>query len=253
MLCAARVKVGPIIQTFWAIYDRRDDRLLERTVTLFPGARGQVWSEDGKGAGITYSRDGGTVMHIDDDDPEAGRVRCFLHIGDGKWIESVCPNGAGGYVWTRKRVVPVRCDVRVGDRSLEVEAIGVEDESAGYHPRHTVWSWSAGVGTLTDGRPVGWNLVEGVNDPPVNSERAIWVDGEPSEPGPATFDGLEAIAFDDGARLAFAAEAERARTEDRRFVRYSYRQPFGTFRGTLPGGLQLESGLGVMEHHDALW
>ena len=27
MVCAARVKVGPIIQTFWAIYDRREDRL----------------------------------------------------------------------------------------------------------------------------------------------------------------------------------------------------------------------------------
>ena len=28
-----------------------------------------------------------------------------------------------------------------------VEASGVTDETCGYHPRHTVWSWSAGVGT----------------------------------------------------------------------------------------------------------
>ena len=36
-------------------------------------------------------------------------------------------------------------------------------------------------------------------------------------------------------------------------IKYSYRQPFGTFAGTLPGGVELESGLGVMEFHDAHW
>jgi Protein of unknown function (DUF2804) len=253
MLCAARVKVGPMMQNFWALYDRTDNRLLERTVTLPPGARGQVWSEDGQGAGITYSHNGGTLMRVEDEHPEAGRVQFFLRIGEGRWVESVCPNGAGGYVWTRKRVVPVVCDIRIGERRLEVEARGLEDESAGYHPRHTVWSWSAGVGTLRDGRPVGWNLVEGVNDPPERSERAIWVNGEPFEPGPVGFDDLDAVAFDDGARLEFSAEAERVASEDRRLVRYSYRQPFGTFSGTLPGGLALDRGLGVMEHHDAVW
>ena len=129
----------------------------------------------------------------------------------------------------------------------------MEDESAGYHPHHTVWSWSAGVGETTDGRAVGWNLVSGVNDPPERSERAIWLNGQPSEPGPVSFDGLEAIAFDDGARLQFTRECERSREESRLVARYSYRQPFGSFSGTLPGGLELARGLGVMEHHDARW
>ena len=124
------------------------------------------------------------------------------------------------------------------ERRIRCKARGVEDESAGYHPRHTVWSWSAGVGTLTDGREVGWNLVEGVNDPPERSERAIWVDGEPFEPGPSTFGGLETIGFDDGSGIEFVAEAERSRTEKRGPISYSYRQPFGTFTGTLPGGLR---------------
>ena len=116
-----------------------------------------------------------------------------------------------------------------------------------------VWNWSAGVGTLTDGREVGWNLVEGVNDPPEQSERAIWVDGEPFEPGPSTFSGLEAVSFEDGSEIECAAEAERSRVEKRGPISYSYRQPFGTFTGTLPGGLDLASGMGVMESHDATW
>ena len=103
-------------------------------------------------------------------------------------------------------------------------------------------------------RPLG-RLEPGRRDqrPAERSERAIWIDGEPSEPGPVEFDGLEAIVFDDGARLDFEAEAERRRDENKLLMRYSYRQPFGTFSGSLPGGLALESGLGVMEHHDARW
>jgi hypothetical protein len=253
MVCAARVSVGPASQTFWAVWDRQQRKLIERTVMRLPGARGEVWTEDAEGSHVDNAPDEGSVVRVESRHPEAGAVRGFLRAGGGAWAECVCSNGEGGFVWTRKRVVPVEIDLRLGDRRIRCTARGVEDESAGYHPRHTVWSWSAGVGTLTDGREVGWNLVEGVNDPPERSERGIWVDGEPVEPGPVTFDGLKAVAFDDGARIECTAEAERSRSEKRGPVSYSYRQPFGTFTGTLPGGLALAGGMGVMESHDARW
>jgi hypothetical protein len=253
MACAARVQVGPIGQTFWAIWDREEQKLWERTVIRLPGARGEVWTEDGSGGTINYAPDAGSTVRVEAKHPDAGPVRAFMRGAAGRWAECVCPNDDGGYVWTRKRVAPVECDLRIGDRRIRMTARAIEDESAGYHPRHTVWSWSAGVGVLADGRDVGWNLVAGINDPLERSERAIWVDGEPSEPAPVEFDGLAGVRFGDGARLDFEAEAERRASEDRRIIRYSYRQPFGTFRGTLPGGLDLAAGIGVMEHHDALW
>jgi uncharacterized protein DUF2804 len=257
LVCAARVNVGPLGQTFWVIWDRGARRLTERTRVLFPGARGDVWTEAGDGADagqIPHAPDEGSVVRIESKHPEVGDVRAFLRFGGGRWVESVCPTEDGQYVWTRKRVgVPVESDVRLGSNRLVSKARGVEDESEGYHPRHTVWSWSAGVGTTADGRSVGWNLVSGINDPPERSERAIWIEGEPTEPGPVEFEGLGAIRFDDGARLEFSSESERRREEHRLFVRYSYRQPLGTFSGTLPGGIPLASGLGVMEHHDAHW
>jgi uncharacterized protein DUF2804 len=237
LFCAARVQVGPLGQTFWVVWDRQDRRLHEHTRLRLPGARGEFWEEEGR------------------DRMMAGKdVRADLTFGDARWVEAVCPTPEGEYVWTRKRAdVPVECDVRVDGKRWQLRARGVEDESAGYHPRHTVWSWSSGVGRLDDGRSVGWNLVSGINDPAERSERAIWIDGEPTEPGPVEFDGLEGIRFDDGARLGFEAEAERRRDENKLIVRYSYRQPLGVFAGTLPGGLRLESGLGVIEHHDAHW
>lgn len=255
LLCAARVQVGPLGQTFWAIWDREGRELWERTRMRLPGARGEVWTEVEGHEGLwDHAPDEGCTVRVEADDEGAGEVRAFLRAGGGKWAESVCPTPEGQYVWTRKRTdIPVECDVRVGDRRWRVAARGVEDESAGYHPRHTVWSWSAGVGQTTDGHPVGWNLVSGINDPPERSERAIWVDGEPFEPGPVSFEGLDAIAFDDGSRLEFEPECERRKEENRLLVRYSYRQPFGSFSGTLPGGVRLEHALGVMEHHDAHW
>jgi hypothetical protein len=255
LLCAARVQVGPLRQTFWLIWDREGRQMWERTKQLVPGARGEVWTEGSGGEGLVdYAGDEGSLVRIEAQHPDAGSVRAFLRVGGGRWVESVCPSGEGEYVWTRKRAdVPISCDVRIGDRRIEVEARGMEDESAGYHPHHTVWSWSAGVGRSRDGRSVGWNLVSGINDPPERSERAIWIDGEPSEPGPVSFEDLDAIAFDDGSRLEFSGECERHKEENRLFVHYTYRQPFGSFSGTLSGGLELERGLGVMEHHDARW
>ena len=256
LLCVARVHVGKLGQTFWAICDREGNQMWERTRLRLPGARGEVWTEklDGSGGIINHAPNEGSLVRIDAPRHEAGPVRAILRVGGGRWIESICPTAEGQYVWTRKRAdVAIECDVRVGERRWRVPARGVEDESGGYHPHHTVWSWSAGVGTTKDGRSLGWNLIAGINDPPRESERAIWVDGRPSEPGPVEFDGLDAIAFDDGSRLGFQSECERRRQENLLLVRYSYRQPFGTFSGTMPGGLELDRGLGVMEHHDAHW
>jgi hypothetical protein len=246
------------------VWDREAHEFSERTRMIIPMlARGEVWTE--------HSPDEADEPGQVEWAPEAGRlrvrieaperdgdaqVRSFLGVKSaGPWAEAVCPTGDGdGWVWTRKRPVAVDVDVRVGDKRIRCEAHGMEDESCGYHPHHTVWDWSAGIGTTVDGRAVAWNLVAGVNDPPERSERAIWIDGElVAEPGPVTFDGIESVAFADGSRLTCAAEAERAREESKPFVKYSYRQPFGTFTGSLPGGLELASGFGVMEHHDANW
>jgi hypothetical protein len=68
-----------------------------------------------------------------------------------------------------------------------------------------------------------------------------------------TFDGLEGIAFGEGSRLRFSAETERVHhTSIPLLGRSDYRAPFGSFGGGLPG-LELASGLGVMESHDVLW
>ena len=128
------------------------------------------------------------------------------------------------------------------------------DDTTGYHARATEWWWAAGVGAGPDGTPLAFNLVQGVNDPPTGSERAVWVNGVPHEAPPVRFSSdLRTISYDDGSTLSFTPEAERSRRDNLFLVRSNYRAPFGSFSGTLPGGITLACALGVVEHHRARW
>ncbi len=140
-----------------------------------------------------------------------------------------------------------------GGPEREVEALAVIDDTVGYHARHTEWWWSAGVGESPDGTPLAWNLVAGVNDPPHGSERAVWVAGRRGGRARQLRDDLSRIRCEDGSDLRFLPEAERSRRENLLIVSSDYRAPFGTFSGTLPGGIELAHGLGVVEHHRAHW
>jgi hypothetical protein len=232
MLCAARAEVGPLGQSFWVIWDREGRRHDART-TLRPGSREVVFE--------------GPSLEID-----SPGLRASLRLGECAPIEAICPSGAG-WGWTRKRAgIPIEGTVEVPGRRWRISARGVDDESAGYHQRRTSWLWSAGVGRAADGRAVAWNLVEGVNDPPERSERAIWVEGEPTEPSPVAFHELDRIEFPGGVGLDFASESSHARDESFLLFSSRYRHRFGTFTGSL-GDLELAEGLGVMEKHDAVW
>lgn len=235
MLCAGFARVGGVAQSWWAVWDREEERLRERTVLWRPGR-------------AVRSAPRRLVVR-------ARGVVVDLALEKGPGVEVVCRHGAQ-YVWTRKQAgVRARGEVLLGDERIAVDARAVVDDTAGYHARETAWRWCAGVGRAVDGRAVGWNLVVGVNDPVEGSERSVWVDGDATrEPAPVTIAaGLDRVDGADGTALRFAREAARERHERLVVVRSDYVQPFGTFSGSLPGGVELAQGLGVMEDHRARW
>jgi hypothetical protein len=232
MLCAARVEVGPMAQSFWVLWDREGQRQWAHTNPL-PGSREVVLD--------------GARCKID-----GPGLRASLELGEVVPIEATCPSGRS-LAWTRKRAgMPVEGTVEVPGHSWQIDGRGIDDESAGHHRRHTHWRWSAGVGESVEGRNLAWNLVKGINDPPQGSERAIWIDGEPTEAPPVRFHGLDGIEQQGGKSLDFTPEAEHVRNDNYLLIRSRYRHRFGSFSGAL-GDLELGRGLGVMEEHDALW
>lgn len=240
MACAACVHVGPASQSFWALYLRERSELRERTHLLY--RRGRVSLP----AGRLRVADAGVLLE--------------LELCEASPVAARCRND-GGEVWTRKQA-GVRATGTLaldGAAPQPISALAVIDDTAGYHPRHTEWWWSAGVGSAHTGDALAWNLVSGVNDPPSGSERAVWIGADPYECAPVAFSpDLSRIDGADGARLRFAPEAQRSRKDDLLLVASEYRAPFGTFSGTLPGAadrapVELARGLGVVEHHRALW
>jgi hypothetical protein len=181
---------------------------------------------------------------------EGERLDGELSFAEGPGVEVLSPHGRS-YIWTRKQAgIQVTGSVRAGGSEWTIDGpLGFIDESAGYHARRTTWRWSAGIGRLRDGRAVAWNLVDGVHDAPVASERTVWVDGEPHEVEPLEFAAdLSAVGG-----LRFSEWSGREDHTNRLLIRSDYRQPFGSFSGELPGNLELESGYGVMEWHDVRW
>lgn len=231
-LCVGAVHVGPLRQSFWAVWDRAAGRLHERTVLR----RGTVKL----GPGLVAVRDSG--------------VEIDLRLEEGPGVEVVTPYGRA-YTWTRKQTgVDVHGTVTVEGIRHEVDHAAFIDDWAGYPPRHTSWLWSAGLGSDVAGRSIAWNLVTGINDGDRDSERTVWIDAVPREVAPVRFaSDLSAIAFSDGAKLWFTSEAVRRREDNLLLIRSSYEQPFGVFRGRMPGDIELREGYGVMERHEAVW
>jgi len=233
MLCVGEAWVGPLPQRWWAVA-LPNGALRERTTF--------------RAGGVSLE---GSAVRV-----EARGVRIDLRLEESRGIEVVSPVGdSGGYIWTRKQAcVPVSGSVEVDGRRHAVDDdCGFVDDSAGYHARHTAWRWSAGVGRAVDGRRVGWNLVSGIHDAIAASERTLWVDSSRCELGPVRFaDDLSHISSDE-VELRFDEWSRREHSTNSLLIRSSYSQPFGTFSGSLPGGVELAKGYGVMESHDARW
>ena len=181
------------------------------------------------------------------------RRRAGRRRGDG--VRSTAPS----WIWTRKQGARARARARwcsTARRSRSTRS-GCVDESAGYHARaHRLGVVGGRRRALTDGRAVGWNLVTGLHDA---RDRAASARSGSTARRPRRRRCRSRAARRDRVRrrrasCAFAAEAtRRAHATTSALFRSDYVQPFGTFTGTLPGGLELAEGRGVMERHSALW
>lgn len=230
--CAARASLGPLQQEYWGIWDREAGEFREgshrftRHVRLEPH-RVQVWDGDTEIA-VTFEP-------------------CTSF--------EVYRPAKNAYIWSHKDYCrQARGSVRYHGKKCSVRGVIFVDINAGYHERDTQWRWAAGAGLDQHNRLVAFNAITGLFDTPTQSERTIWIEGDAQEVGPNSFaDDLSTVSFAEGGTLRFQPEALIEQHENLLFVRSDYFHWFGTYTGTLPGGIELREAYGVRERHHALW
>jgi hypothetical protein len=230
--CAARASVGPLQEEYWGIRDRETQHF--RQATHFFTRRVQL--------------EPNRARVLDKD------VEIDVTFESCTSFEVYRP-AARAYIWSHKDYCrAARGNVRYGKTARAVEGVIFVDINAGYHERHTHWRWAAGAGLDQHNRLVSFNAINGLFDTPVKSERTIWIDGEAQEIGPVTFaDDLSTVSFAEGGTLSFQPEALIEHHDNFLLIRSDYLHWFGTYSGTLPGGIELREAHGVRERQDALW
>ena len=233
IFCAARVHVGPLPQEYWGLLVRTPERRFRQRSHVL---RRRVALEDARVA----VGDGDVSVEIDFEPND----EFFVYRPERR-----------AYIWSRKQLATkATARARIGEASIEAEGVAFVDVNAGYHRRRTKWRWSAGVGTDQHGRSVAWNAIVGLFDTPEHSERTVWIDGVPQEIGPVRFTGdLTTVSFEEGGELSFAKEADLRKRVGLFLFKSKYDHWFGSYQGTLPGGIEIRDGVGVRERQDALW
>ena len=230
--CAAHASVGPLPQSYWGLWDR--------TAQQFRQGKHLTTSCVQFGPGHVYVHDGDVEIDVAFD--ECGSFEVYR------------PEDRA-YIWSHKDFcLEARGTVRYGDTTRAVAGVMFVDINEGYHTRHAQWHWSAGAGLDQHNRLVAFNAITGLFDTPTNSERTIWIDGVAQEIGPNTFsEDLSTVSFAEGGALSFQPEALIEHHDNFILIRSDYFHWFGTYTGTLPGGIELREAHGVRERHNALW
>jgi hypothetical protein len=175
--------------------------------------------------------------------------------------------GLKGFNYTTKESgMAVSGTIQVGDRGFAIEpsqSSGVLDYTFGCLSHYTFWNWASGGGFDSEGRRIGFNLVQGVNETGY-TENAFWIDGQMIKTDTIDFqyndlnilEPWRLVSNDGKLDLTFYPEGERKKTFNLGILMSNFHQPFGRFEGTLRDGetvYQIKSAFGFTEEHEAKW
>lgn len=201
--------------------------------------------------------DGGLELDVPVD---GGRLVARLSTGTtASPVSLVTPTPGGGWNATTKTAghrLTGTVTTPAGSRDV-ADAGGWQDATDGRQDATTTWRWAAGAGRDEHGRAVGLQASTGMNGLGPG-EDVVWFDGHPRSLEVARLDDRDGPwrLAGDGWSLELDTAGARVADEGLGPVSSRYRQPVGTWHGTLPGpdGVAVAVRLqGVAEDHEARW
>jgi hypothetical protein len=269
----AVVRIGYMCNMFAYVFDRRSARISEYNIVTLGG--GAANFEGTSMAGVITFQSGKTVVRMTNNPATItleGSIKGELsfNLSFQKYEEPmICLTRAGmkGFNYTHKESgITVRGVIRHQGAAwniLEEQSFGVLDSTLGYLARHTYWNWASGGGISKEGKRIGFNLAQGINETGF-TENVFWVNGRLVKTDVVDFrhNDLDImkpwhIKSNDGrVRLQFLPEGKRTGDTRLGLVESIIHQPFGRFEGTLLDGDQvceLQNVSGFTEEHYAKW
>ena len=136
--------------------------------------------------------------------------------------------------------LPAQGSLVVGDKRFDLDGgFGGIDFTNGLLARETQWRWAFGCGVTTEGKPVGFNLGEGINSA-LPGENALWFGEAPSlQPEVRfTFDRAAPLtpwrirSDDGGVDLTFTGAGVHKEARNLLLVKSDFVQVAGEFRAS---------------------
>ena len=285
LICQAVVEGGYFGQGFMYVVDLYEERAVaEISSAGLPGMQARVNDRPGRGHHSSYRAPGIELALERGESSRRYRWKHRLHSlrqrepgglaldadidleGAGPPLTVISPVDGGVVNVTQKWAgLAMAGELQVGSRSYRLDdgLVGL-DYTQGLLGRRTSWNWALGMGRLSDGRPVGLNLVAGFNDgDDSTNENALWVGDQLISLGRAHFEYQSSnpehfwtVRTDDGAvDLYFEPCYVYRESRDWKVIDSYFVQPAGRFEGTIEvdGQRRPVTLFGVTEDQDVLW
>jgi hypothetical protein len=253
---------GMVATAFVYVFDTRTGKYVEEKVTAPLGFSGDFDPDLStkwilKAFSITPEGNNITCSH------QGKRIQIKMTVTEnGKGSTTLAPAGDRPFHHTYKNLLlPAVVDATIDGEKIKFDGnIGGVDFSKGYPPRHTFWNWASLNAVTDNGVEFGVNLVGDFNN---SIENALWVDGKVLQLSQATFSYGKPVeksiwqinTLDGILNMKFTPLGVRGENINAFIMMSRFKQPFGTFTGTikLDGVLHNFTGRGVVEEHFAKW
>jgi hypothetical protein len=270
----AVVHLGYLSNLFAYVFDRKEKKITIKYDLINPFAMNTSFSGSSVDGKVSFSPAGANADILF----SGGKASLNVKIGDAleaglsfnraqEPLNIVTRAGLKGFNYTDKEAgLSVEGKIKAGGREYALDGAGPcgnIDYTFGVLKRQTFWNWASGGGTDINGRKIGFNFSQGVNETGF-TENAFWIDGKMGKVDTVDFkyDDLNMLsewkmASSDGkVNISFKPEGERAKNLNIGIIKSYYHQPFGTFTGELSDGREtyiLKEVYGFTEEHEAVW
>jgi hypothetical protein len=270
----AVVHLGYLSNLFTYVFDRKEKKILKEFDLINPAAAGTLFSGSSVDGRVSFSAAGAKA----DISFSGGAAALSVKIGDAleaglsfsraqEPLNIVTRTGLKGFNYTNKEAgLPVEGKIRAAGKEYGLDGskpCGNLDYTFGILKRQTFWNWASGGGKDSNGKKIGFNFSQGVNETGF-TENAFWIDGKMVKVDTVDFiyDDLNMLSewkmrsSDGKVNISFKPEGERAKNLNIGVIKSYYHQPFGTFTGEFSDGKEkytLKEVYGFTEEHEAVW